>query len=84
MPQLGPEFFRDALDTMSRYWHHSKGMPKAQKEIRRWIRQHTGTVLAMKQPLRVRLGYFYLFYLKKPAVMSEPNSIRLADGDYFD
>lgn len=84
MPQLGPEFFRDALDTMSRYWHHSKGMPKAQKEIRRWIRQHTGTVLAMKQPLRVRLGHLCRFYLKKPAVMSEPNSIQLNVEDYFD
>ena len=38
----------------------------------------------MKQPLRVRLGHLCRFYLKKPAVMSEPNSIQLNVEDYFD
>lgn len=83
-PQIEPEFFKDALDTMTRYWYHSKNMPRAQKEIRRWIRAHTARVLSMSLPLRRKLAYFYQFYLKKPMMMAEANSIQLAADDYFD
>ena len=83
MPQIAPAFFRDTLDTMCRYWYHSKGMPKARQQIRRWIKSHTGAVLKMKQPLRVKLGYLKQFYLTKPAKMSEPNPLQLDAGEYF-
>lgn len=84
IPEIEQEFFRDALDTMTRYWYHSKDMPKAQKEIRRWVRAHTGRILSMKLPLHTKLAYLKQLYLKKPAVMSEPNSIQMEDGVYFD
>ena len=84
MPQIEPEFLQDTLDTMTRYWYFSKGMPRAQKEIRRWIRQQTGKMMFMNLPLRRKLTYFCQFYLIKPAVMGEPNPIQLDDGDYFD
>lgn len=84
IPEIEPEFFRDALDTMTRYWYHSKDMPKAQKEIRSWVRAHTGRILSMKLPLRTRLAYLKQLYLKKPTVMSEPNSIQMDEDVYFD
>ena len=84
IPEIEPEFFQDALDTMTRYWYHSKDMPKAQKEIRSWVRAHTGRILSMKLPLRTRLAYLKQLYLKKPTVMSEPNSIQMDEDVYFD
>lgn len=84
VPEIEQEFFQDALDTMTRYWHHSKDMPKAQKAIHRWVKDHTGRILSMKLPMRSRLVYLYQLYFKKPAVMSEPNPIRMDAELYFD
>lgn len=84
IPEIEPEFFQDALNTITRYWHHSKNMPKAQKEIRSWVKAHTGRILSMKLPMRIKLAYLMQLYLKKPAVMSEHNSVQKDDGDYFD
>lgn len=84
MPQIEPEFFQDALDTMTRYWYHSKDMPKAQREIRHWVKVHTGRILSMKLPLRSRLAYLYQLYIKRPAVVSEPNPIQKDAAEYFD
>lgn len=83
-PEVEPEFFQDALDTMTRYWTHSKDMPRAQKEIRRWVRGHTGRILETKLPLRRKLVYLYQLYIKRPAIMSEPNPIQMDAGEYFD
>ena len=84
IPEIEPEVFQDALDTMTRYWYHSKDMPKAQKEIRSWVKAHTRRILSMKQPLRTRLAYLKQLYLTKPAVMSEQNSIQMEDEAYFE
>lgn len=84
IPEIEPEFFKDALDTIARYWYHSKDMPKAQKEIRRWVKAHTGRIWSMKLPLRTKLAYLKKLYLEKPAVMSEKNSILLENEEYFD
>lgn len=83
MPQIEPAFFQDTLQTLTRYWNHSKNMPKAQKQIRCWVRKHTLKILSCKLPLRSRLAHLYQFYMIKPAVMSEPNPIQLDAEDYF-
>lgn len=84
MPQLAEPFFQDALDTMTRYWHHSKDMPKAQKQIRTWTKQHLSSILKLKRPVKARLIYLYQLFVQKPAVMSEPNPIQLDPEEYFD
>ena len=84
MPELEADYFAHALDTLTRYWHHSKGMPEAQKEIRNWVKEHTLRILGMDISLRRRLGYLNSLYLRKPAIMSEPNPIQLESGAYFD
>ena len=84
LPALEEAYFTDALDTMARYWHHSKDMPTAQTQIRRWVRRHTGRILTLKMPLRRRLGYLKALYLRKPAVTAEPNAIALDAAEYFD
>jgi hypothetical protein len=84
MPQIESAFFNDTVGTLVRYWHHSKNMPTAQKRIRKWVRKHTGRILTCKLPLRSRLACLYRFYLKKPAVVSEPNPIKLDAEEYFD
>ena len=84
IPEIEKAFFLDALDTMSRYWYHSKDMPQAQKQIRGWINNHAMRVLKLDLSVKQKLGYLYHFYFKKPAVMSEANSIQMEDGEYFD
>ena len=84
VPQLEPAFFRDVLDTMIRYWVHSKDMPTAQKQIRQWIRAHTGRFLRMKEPVRQRLIHLYQLYIMKPTVTAEPNPLQTDPEELFD
>lgn len=84
MPDLEDAYFSDALDTMTRYWRHSKDMPQAQRQIRSWINSHAGRIMAMKRPLRQKLAYLKELYCKKPALVGEPNPIALDRRAYFD
>lgn len=84
MPQLEEAFFLDAVNTLTRYWHHSKDMPAAQREIRAWAKAHTGRLLRSRIPLRQKLGYLNRLYWKKPAVVAEPNPIQMEQQEYFD
>lgn len=84
MPELEPVFFRDILDSMTRYWIHSKNMPRAQKEIRRWAKAHRGKLLSMKAPLRYKLGYWHRLFLKKPSVEGEPGFIWVHSEEAYD
>lgn len=84
IPDIEPEFFLDTLDTITRYWHHSKNMPKAQKEIRSWVKDHTGRILSVRLPMRRKLAYLKQLYFKRPAIMSEPNPLQINADQYFD
>ena len=84
MPALEQAYFINALETMARYWHHSKDMPQAQQEIRRWVRQHTLRLLNLPLPLRQKLGYLKHLYLHKPQITAEPNPIQMDAQEYFD
>ncbi len=84
LPQIEDDFFRDALDTITRYWIHSKNMPTAQKQIRQWVKAHTGRILKLDIPLRQKLGYLRQLYLTKPAITSEQNPIQMAAQEVFD
>lgn len=84
MPGLEEPYFLHTLDTLTRYWHHSKDMPAAQKAIRGWVKAHTGRILRLNLPLRVKLAYLKGLYLQKPTVMSEPNPIQMEQQEYFD
>lgn len=84
MPALEDAYFVNTLDTISRYWHHSKDMPEAQKAIRRWVKAHTGRILKLRLPLRRKLGYLRGLYLRKPAVTAEANPIQMDAQEYFD
>ena len=84
MPQLDEAFFVFTLDTLARYWHHSKDMPIAQQQLRTWINDHLGRLIRAKLPLKQKLIYLRAFYLKKPAIMAEPNPIQMDANAYFD
>ena len=84
MPQLDEAFFVFTLDTLARYWHHSKDMPIAQQQLRTWINDHLGRLIRAKLPLKQKLIYLRAFYLKKPAIMAEPNPIQMDADAYFD
>lgn len=84
MLQLDEAFFIFTLDTLARYWHHSKDMPAAQQQIRSWINDHVGRLLRAKLTLKQKLAYLRAFYMKKPAVMAEPNPIQMDADAYFD
>ncbi|MBQ3216121.1 MAG: glycosyltransferase [Oscillospiraceae bacterium] len=81
VPELEEAFFRDALDNLNRYWNHSKDMPNAQKEIRRWVKAHRGRI--RKLPLKQRVAVFINFYLSKPRFCGEGNPLELERDDYF-
>ena len=84
IPQIEPAFFQDALDTMTRYWVHSKDMPTAQEQIRKWVKAHTGRILRLKLPLKRKLTYLYQLYIMKPAITAEPNPIQADSDKSFD
>lgn len=84
MPQLDEAFFIFTLDTLARYWHHSKDMPVAQQQLRAWINSHFVRLLRAKLSLKQKLAYMWTFYVKKPAVMAEPNPIQMDADAYFD
>lgn len=84
MPRLEEPFFVNTLDTIARYWHHSKDMPAAQKAIRNWVNAHTGRILKLPVALRQKLGYLNRLYLRKPAVTAEPNPIQMEQQEYFE
>ena len=84
MTQIEPAFFKDALDTMTRYWVHSKDMPVAQKQIRQWVKAHTGRILRLKLPLKQRLTHLYQLYIMKPTVTAEPNPLQTDPEESFD
>lgn len=84
IPQLAEPFFQDTLDTMARYWHHSKDMPKAQKEIRHWAKSHRRQIMKLKLPIKIRLAYLYRLFITKPVIMSEPTPIRFDPQERFD
>ncbi len=83
IPELADAFFRNALDTLSRYWLHSKAMPTAQKQLRQWAVSNLGRTLGCKLPLRTKLFYLKRFFLLKPLRTAEDNPIELAAEDYF-
>lgn len=84
VPQVEPAFFKDALDTMTRYWIHSKDMPEAQKLIRQWAKAHTERILRLKLPLKQKLIHLYQLYITKPAVTAEPNPLQTNPDELFD
>jgi glycosyltransferase involved in cell wall biosynthesis len=83
IPELRNAFFENALDTLCRYRRHSKGMPTAQQELRRWSRKNFGNILALPLSLRRKLGCLYCLYIKKPDRTAEDNPIELSPEDYF-
>lgn len=84
LPQLDDAYFLHTLDTLARYWHHSKDMPAAQKQLRCWINKHFGRLLRANMTLKQKLVYLLAFYFRKPAVTAEANSIQTDPGAYFD
>lgn len=84
MPELESAFFVHTLDTLTRYWHHSKDMPEAQRQLRTWINGHARRLLRAELSLKQKLAYLRAFYMKKPAVMAEPNPIQMDADAYFD
>ena len=84
LPQLDDAYFLHTLDTLARYWHHSKDMPAAQKQLRRWINKHFGRLLRANMTLKQKLAYLLAFYFRKPAVTAEANPIQTDPGAYFD
>ena len=84
IPHLEPVFLQDTLVTITRYWQHSKNMPTAQKEIRRWVKAHKGRIIFANLPLRQRMAFLYQLLIKKPAIEAEPSPIQMASEEVYD
>ena len=84
IPALKALYFRHTLDTLTRYWFHSKDMLTAQQKIRQWVRAHTADILRMHGSLGCKMGYFYRLYLCSPVAAGEPNPLQLEIQEYFD
>lgn len=79
MPHISEAYFANTIDSMARYWIHSKSMTVAQKQIRRWINGHMLRLLASKLSLKQKISYISIFYFKKPSVVGEQISIVPSD-----
>ncbi len=83
-PEIEEAFFADALDTMSRYWIHSKQMPKAQKQIRAWMTKHIGRLLRADMSIKQKAAYLVHFFFKAPAQCGERLPIEEKQEDLFE
>lgn len=83
VPELEDAFFRDALDNLTRYWNHSKDMPKAQTAIRTWVNTHWRRILKSNLSAKQKAAYLLNLFLKKPQFCGESNPLELAQNDYF-
>lgn len=83
-PALEPAFLQNALDAMTRYWRSSKDMVKAQKQIRKWVKEHLWKILKTKMPLRMKVAYLNNLYLKKPKALPMAETPAVDTKVYFD
>ena len=81
LPALKNIYFSDTADTLCRYWIHSMNMPHAQKIIRSWVLSH---ILSLLHLGKQGLGLLKSFLLTNPRYCGEPNSLQLAENEYFD
>lgn len=79
MPHISEAYFANTIDSMARYWIHSKSMTVAQKQIRSWINGHLFRLFASKLSLKQKISYISIFYFKKPSVVGEQISIVPSD-----
>jgi len=71
IPEIEEAFFLDALDTMTRYWYHSKQMPTAQKKIHVWAKKHIIRLLQSSMSFKRKCGYMIALFLKHPKICAE-------------
>ena len=83
-PEIEQAFFSDALDTISRYWIHSKQMPTAQKQIRAWVIRHIGRLLRAELSAKQKIAYLMHFFLKAPSECGERLPIEEKQDDLFE
>lgn len=83
IPGLRDAYFADAVDTLMRYWIHSKAMPRAMAQIRSWVNGHIIHILRMKTSWKQKAVIFMNFYLSKPRIVSESNSLQFDMEEYF-
>ena len=81
LPELKEAYFRDAADTLCRYWIHSLNMPTAQKQIRRWVWRHSFELILIG---KIGIGLLRCFLLSRPMYCGEPNTLQRPNEEYFD
>lgn len=64
-PQLKNDFFADLVDSYARYWTGCAQVPEAQKQIRKWTREHTGAILLSPLSWKQKLIYLNALVLRK-------------------
>jgi glycosyltransferase involved in cell wall biosynthesis len=83
VPELENAFFLDALDSMTRYWRHSKDMPRVQNAIRSWVNAHRHNIFGSSLSAKQKAAYLISLYIKKPQICGETDSFELEQVDYF-
>ena len=84
MPEAEQAFFLDALDTLARYYMHSKRMPRAQKQIRQWAKKHRQRWWKLPISFKQKVAYQYLFFVSKPKHCGESAPLPSDSEEYFD
>jgi glycosyltransferase involved in cell wall biosynthesis len=83
-PELEQIFFRDMVDSMTRYWRCSYEMPKVRAQVRSWANKHVRKMLKLQIPLKMRLVYLYQLYCKKPKAIPLVDAGEMDLSEYFD
>lgn len=76
LPSLQPLFFLDMTDSFARYWGECRDMAAAKREIRQWAKQNVYSLLTADMPLKQKLSYLYVLFLKAPGSASRQSALR--------
>lgn len=82
-PDLEQAFLLNALDAMTLYWRCSKSMTKAQKQIRKWIKEHFWKIMRLRMPLHIKLADLYCLYFKRPKAFPVTDVANNDPEEYF-
>lgn len=84
MPHIAEQYFGSTIETIARYWNHSKEMPIAQKQIRAWINDNIFRLIFSKLGVKQKLSYIKRFYFLKPTFVGEKITIDVPSTECFD
>ena len=65
-PVLADDFFKDMVDSFTRYWSGCKGLSMAKKQLKNWKKTNFFKIWKLRVSLKQKLIYIYALYFRSP------------------